>query len=267
MKNLNILTLLALSLFTASCSRYYYKPTGVNVPLLTKQGDVHLDVNGSFSSESYNNGNSYSTNIIGVEASGSPINYLGLMANYYSYNFSTAIPDPASGNVNARATLADFGVGGYYAAGGGKIKMVVDLYGGWGLGNIRSDINADVTRMFMQPGIGMRSPWFDVAFTPRIVSVGYHNFSSNGRSNTYLEQQGLIDYAGNRFDNRRYTFFEPTITMRAGYKFAKMQLQYVMSAPMTAKSWDHSPGRFSIGFYFSLEDVISTVRQANASVD
>lgn len=258
---LSILVLFGLSI--ASCTRYYYKPNGVNVPLLTDAGDVHVDVNGSFNSETYNNGNSNAMNIIGVEASGSPLKHLGLMANYYSYNYTTTQPDALNGNINASAYLVDFGVGGYYAVGGGKIKMVVDMYGGWGLGNIRSDINADVTRMFLQPGISMRSPWFDVAFAPRIVNLGYSNFNANGHDQAYLESRGLIEQSGSRIDQRRYTFFEPSITMRAGYKFAKVQLQYVLSAPMSAMSWHHSPGRFSVGFYFSVEDVVSTIRNAN----
>lgn len=263
MKNIYLSGLLLFTLSITSCTRYYYKPSGVNVPLLTNAGDVHLDVNGSFNSETYDNGNnSNSMNIIGVEASGSPINHLGLMANYYGYNFSTTSPDYANGNVNANANLFEFGVGGYYAAGGQKVKMVVDLYGGAGFGTIRSDINADVTRLFLQPGIGMRSHWFDVAFTPRLVNLSYSNFSANGRDYTYLRDRGLIDDGGTRIDGRSYVFFEPAITMRAGYKFAKVQFQYVLSAPMTAISWNTSPGRFSFGFYFSIEDVVSTIKEA-----
>lgn len=253
------------AIFITGCSRYYYKPNGVNVPLFTESGQFHLNINGSVSSESDANGTNTNTmNVFDFQGSVSPINHLDIIAGYSSYNYTTTVPNFSAGNVNATAGLAEAGVGGYYALGGQKVKMVVDFYGGWGVGKIQSDINANVNRLFFQPGIGMRSPWFDVAFNPRIVNLGFTNFDANGRDNLYLQSQGLIDATGVRFDTRRYTFFEPCFTLRAGYKFAKVQFQYVFSVPMSAMSWNSSPGRLSMGFYFGLEDLLDVVREGNA---
>lgn len=265
MKKTLILLSCVISLLTSSCSRYYYKPNGVNVPLLTDGGQYHLNLNGSSSSTSDgNNGaNTNNINIIDVQASISPIKHLGIMGGYTSYNYTTTAPDFAAGNVNARATLAEAGIGGYIAPGGNKVKMVADFYGGWGIGNISSDIDARVNRLFLQPGIGVRSPWFDASFNPRIVSLGFTSFNANGRDSFYLRNQGLIDAGGVRFDSRRYTFFEPCFTIRAGYKFAKVQFQYVFSVPMSAMSWNTSPGRFSVGFYLGIEDIVQMVREGN----
>lgn len=253
------------SIFITGCNRYYYKPNGVNVPLLTDGGQFHLNINGSVSSETDQNGaNTRTMNVLDFQGSVSPIKHLGIMAGHSSYQYSTTIPNFPSGNVNATAGLTEAAVGAYFAPGGQKVKMVVDFYGGWGFGNINSDINADVNRLFFQPGIGMRSPWVDVAFNPRIVNLGFTNFNANGRDDTYLRSQGLIDAGGIRFDQRRYTFFEPCFTVRAGYKFAKVQFQYVFSVPMSAISWNTSPGRLSMGFYFGLEDLLDVVREGNA---
>lgn len=263
MRSLYLITALLICFSISSCSRYYYKPNGVNVPMLTKAGDVHIDANGSLSSETINNGNTTnSMSIVDIKAAGSPVNHIGFMGGYSSYNFTTTTPDFTSGNVNARANLAEFGIGGYYAAGSKKVKMVVDLYGGVGFGSIKSDIEANVTRTFIQPGIGMHSPWFDVAFVPRIVNMKYSNFNALGRSEAYLEDKGLRNQYG-RIDGGTYTFFEPSITMRAGYKFAKIQFQYVLSIPTTAMQWNASPGRFSVGLHLSIEDIISTIREEN----
>ena len=264
MRNIYLIIIALSTLTLGSCSRYYYKPNGANVPLFTDGGQAHFNVAGSVNSDgtgTNNNGNSTgSVSVFDFQGAVSPVNHLGLIANYSTYNYTTTTLNPPPGDVNARAYLAELGVGGYYALGGRKVKMVVDLYAGGGIGAIRSDIDADVNRIFIQPGIGMRSPWFDVAFSPRIVNIGYNNFSDNGRGDAYLRSQGLLDGAG-RIDQRRYTFFEPCITMRAGYKFAKVQFQYVIAAPMTSISWNTSPGRFSFGFYFTLEDLISTIKE------
>ena len=262
MKPLYMLSSLLIVLSISSCTRYYYKPNGVNVPLLTKAGDVHIDANGSFNSETVNN-TTNNMSIVDIKASGSPVNHVGFMGGYSSYNYTTTTPDYSSGNVNAKANLAEIGIGGYYATGGKKIKMVVDLYGGVGFGNIKSDIEANVTRAFIQPGIGMRSPWFDVAFVPRIVNLKYSNFNDLGRSDAYLQENGLRNQYG-QIDGGTFTFFEPSITMRAGYKFAKVQFQYVLSVPTTAIQWYNSPGRLSVGLYFTLEDLISTIREENS---
>lgn len=261
MKHFIQLSLLATVLLISSCSRYYYKPNGVNVPQLTKAGQFHLTGTGSISSESDVNGTSTNTmSVTDIQASGSPLNHLGIMAGYSSYNYTTTVPDFASGNVNAKANLAEIGVGGYYAVGGERIKMVVDLYGGVGFGNIQSDIDANVTRMFLQPSIGMRSNWFDVAFAPRLVNLKFSDLNTKGRSMDYLIQQGLYIPGGTTIDGNNYTFFEPSLTMRAGYKFVKVQFQYVLSIPTTAIAWNHSPGRLSFGLHFALEDLLSTMK-------
>lgn len=263
MKKLLIVLCVMIALLTSSCNRYYYKPNGVNVPLLTDGGQYHLNVNGSSSSFTDNGTTTSNMNVIDIQGSVSPIKHLGIMGGYSGYNYTTTTPDLAAGNVNARASLAEAGIGAYYALGGEKVKMVVDFYGGWGMGNINSDIDARVNRLFFQPGIGVRSPWFDASFSPRIVNLGFSSFNDKGRDSFYLRNQGLIDAGGVRFDSRRYTFFEPSFTIRAGYKFAKVQFQYVLSVPMSAMSWNISPGRFSVGFYLGIEDIIEMVREGN----
>src|SRR5260221_6385437 len=104
----------------SSCSRYYYKPNAVNTPLFTEGGQAHLNLAGSFGgvSKEYD-GN---TSFFDVQGSVSPVNHLGIIANYSTYAYRADKPDAASGNVDANAHLLEAGIGGYYSK-GKKIKM------------------------------------------------------------------------------------------------------------------------------------------------
>ena len=242
----------------SSCSRYYYKPNAVNTPLFTEGGQAHLNVAGSFGgvSDEYD-GN---TSFVDLQGSVSPVNHLGIIANYSTYSFRPDQPDAANGNVDGKAHLLEAGVGGYYAK-GKKFKLVVDGYVGYGGGNIKSDVDMKVKRFFVQPGIGVHSPWFDAAFNLRISNVKYTDFNAKGRSIDYLQQQNLITSEGRRIDNNSYTFAEPSFTIRGGYKFAKIQLQMVLAQDLSNTRWNYNAARFSAGFYFSLEDVLEKSRE------
>lgn len=248
--------LLLSALTITSCSRYYYKPNGVNTPLFTGGNQGHLNLAGSIGSGD----NTGVTNFFDVQGSYSPINHLGIIANYSTYNYTPDNYDYANGRVDAHANLFEAGIGGYYAVGKKKVKMVADFYGGGGVGSIRSDVDMKVNRFFLQPGIGMRTPWVDVAFNLRYSNVKYRDFDANGRDDVYLKNQNLIDQRGRRMDANSYGFFEPAITVRAGYKFAKVQFQGVLSQNVNNVYWDYNPARFTVGFYLSVEEIFDIAK-------
>ena len=240
----------------SSCNRYYYKPNGVNAPLFTDGGQVHLNVAGSIGG----NGGDYDYEgtryVFDLQGSVSPIKHLGIIANYSTYGYTPDNPDVMNGNVDGKAHLLEFGVGGYYAK-GNKFKMVADCYVGYGTGQIRSDVDMRLKRFFIQPGIGVRSPAFDAAFNLRLISATYDHFNAKGMSNDYLMQQNLINSSGRRIDNTNYAFVEPSFTVRTGYKFLKVQLQMVFAQEITSVPWDYNPSRYTVGLYFSVEDAIA----------
>lgn len=201
------------------------------------------------------------TTFADLQASFSPIKHLGIIGNYSTYNYS-----PVSSTATpARAHLLEGGIGGYIPVGQRKVKMVAELYTGLGTGRLRSDVNMDVNRYFIQPGIGMRSPWVDAAFNLRWAFVNYSNLNDNGRGNQYLVDQQLMDMYGNRrIDKGSFTFVEPGITVRGGYKFIKVQLQMVTSLPVSAIAWNYDPVRFTVGLQFSAEDLADMIRESNA---
>lgn len=258
MKSFIALFFLCTVIILSGCSRYYYRPNAVNAPLFTEGGQARLNAAGSIGNVSDNDydGNTYFFN---AQAAVSPINHLGIIANYSAFSYRTDNTDEANGNVNASAHLLEGGIGGYYAK-GRKFKMVVDGYVGYGGGKIHSDVDMRMHRYFFQPGIGLRSPWFDAAFNLRISNVKYLDFDNKGRSNDYLEQRDLINSNGVRIDHRTYTFAEPAFTVRTGYKFAKAQFQVVFAQEMNNVPWRYNAASFSAGISFSVEEAFKATR-------
>lgn len=257
MKGINLYFVVAL-LFLSSCSRYYYKPNAINTPMFTDGMQGHLVAAGSIGGDGDDGDR---TTFADLQASFSPIKHLGIIGNYSTYNYS-----PVSSTATpARAHILEGGIGGYIPVGERKVKMVAELYTGIGTGKLRSDVDMDVNRYFIQPGIGMRSPWVDAAFNLRWAFVNFSNLDDNGRGNTYLVEQQLVDMYGNRrIDKGSYTFVEPGLTVRGGYKFIKVQLQMVTSLPVSAIAWNYDPVRFTVGLQLSAEDLADMIRESNA---
>lgn len=254
----NYLYLVASMLFLSSCSRYYYKPNAINTPMFTDGMQGHLVAAGSIGGELDDDDR---TTFGDIQASFSPIKHLGIIGNFSTYNYS-----PVSSTATpARAHLLEGGIGGYIPVGQGKVKMVAELYGGFGGGKLRSDVDMDIQRYFIQPGIGMRSPWVDAAFNLKWSFVNYSNLNDNGRGTQYLIDQQLMDmYGRNRIDQGSHTFFEPGFTVRGGYKFIKVQIQLAMSVAATPVAWNYDPMRFTVGLQFSAEDLADVIREGNA---
>ncbi|RYE22948.1 MAG: hypothetical protein EOP51_11930 [Sphingobacteriales bacterium] len=263
-RKLPLLLLAAASLFATSCNRYYYKPNAVNTPLFTDGGQAHLNAAGSIG----DGDGAGKTSFFDLQASYSPIKYLGIIGNYSTYSFTPDNYNFYSGNVAAKAHLVEAGIGGYYPVGDKKFKMVVEMYAGGGVGRLNSDVNMDVTKLFLQPGIGVTSPWFDAAFNMRVSNINYSNLDDNGRGDNYLLDRNLIDPNNNRhIDDGTFTFLEPSITVRVGYKFAKAQFQSVFSNSTSTFPWRYNGARFTAGFYFSLEGVIDAARENRSKGD
>jgi len=255
MKPILLNVLIVSTLFMTGCARYYYKPNTVNVPQFTDKGQVHLNVAGG--NQSLFDNDEYLT-FFDVQAAGSPVKHLGIMANYSTQTYHTNFPDFATGNVPARGYIAEAGIGAYSATGQRKSKLTTEIYVGYGVGHIVSDVNMKFSRVFVQPAIGVHSPWFDASFSPRLCYLSFSDFQTNGHDSTYLGANGLYNYQfGHSIADQSYMFIEPCITLRGGYKFIKIQLQGVVSLQTTNLPWSYHPSRFTAGLYFSLEEIIN----------
>ena len=243
--------LLLLLCCMCSCNRYYYKPNGVNAPLLTKAGDAHLSASATPDFA-----------FTDVQASYSPINHVGFIGNFSTFSYKAQNVDVASGNVDGRARLAELGAGYYYVA-PGKAKVVCDIYAGAGGGNMQSDVNMSFFRSFIQPGVGIRTPYFEFSLNYRMSAIRYSNLNTNGHDSGYLAQQNLIYGNNRRIDNTTYLFAEPAITFRGGYKFIKVQTQYVVANALSHVPWQYYNGLFNVGFSFELEELLKVINPAH----
>ena len=238
-----------------SCSRYYYKPNGVNAPLLTNANEAHFSANVS--------GDLAFTD---MQASYSPINHLGVIGNFSTYSYKATDADVSSGNVDARAHLAEMGAGYYYAT-KGDIKIVGEIYGGAGGGKLQSDVNMNFFRSFIQPGFGIRTPFFEFSINCRIADIRYSNLNANGHDSTYLAQQNLIYGSNKSITNTNYIFAEPAITFRGGYKFIMVQSQYVISNAISHVPWNYNGGLINVGLSFQLEDLLQVINHSKQKKD
>lgn len=251
----NLLPLLyVVTLMSSGCVRYYYKPNAVNTPLLTEKNQLQAAVAGSSSNNDANANKGRST-LVDVQAAWSPLKHVGVIANYSHFSFRPETPDFIHGNQEARAHVLEAGAGGYYALGRHKVKMVTELYLGGGGGSIRSDVNMRFYRLFVQGSIGMRTPWADIAFSPRISRVRYTDFDDGGHDMYYLWQQELTTQDGDRIDKHTYYFFEPCFTLRAGYKYAKVQVQCALADKISDVRWNYSVAWFTAGLYLGIDDL------------
>lgn len=246
-------SIVAICVLLGGCSRYYYQPNSVNAPMLSEQHDANIVVNGSWGDDDVN-GSVAKSHVINVQGAYSPLPYFGIIGGYtgFGYNIQND-PDPQTGRVDASAHLLEIGVGGYYPVYrmGTSMSLIADAYAGFGGGNLNSDVNMGVNRLFVQPGFSLRTPYGDVGVHARLSGLKFGSFDANGRSEEYINEQNLAGIT----DGRTY-FVEPAVTIRGGYKFIKIQLQHVWSAPTKTIPWNHNDNLTTIGLFFSIDDLM-----------
>jgi hypothetical protein len=216
MKKIMLCCAVALS----SCTTRLYVPNAVNAPLLAERGEVKINLTQN-----------------DLQFAFSPANNVGIIANGFFMTRTT------KNNYQHRGAMFEAGVGYYTTT---STKLSFEGFVGAGYGNVykqetvqdandndvTASFNATAMKFFIQPDFGFRSRVIDVALTPRIAFLKYGNFSQTN----YSEAQ-LADYklSGNNLTSGMYVFAEPALTLRAGYKFMKVQLQYGMSLNVTGK--------------------------------
>lgn len=236
-----------------SCSRYYYQPNAVHAPMLKEKNDLKIGINGNFGQEDFDNNESFSS-VVNFNAAYSPVKHLGIMTSFTNYRYNLDEENAASGEVDAHATLFEAGVGGYYPVVENEkgLKLVADTYIGYGGGKLKSDVNMNFDRIFIQPGINLTFPFFDVGLAGRFSGIKYKNFNNNGMSQDYLDEKRLLNIT-----DKRHFFFEPALTLRGGYKFIKAQFQVVKSVAFENVGWNYDDNMVTLGIQFSIEEFMN----------
>lgn len=224
----------------------YYAPTGGNSSLNanTKQGNYSVNsqrADDGYSSGSVNKVEVAATKNIGVI--GSYTHCSGYVNNgdslHPGWNTDKIVFETGAGYFNHFKSKA------YNALEGGKSRWIYDVYGGMGFGSIHSDISMNFFTPFVQPGIGFRTKVIEFGFNLRLRDVKFYDFNPHDRDNTYLTAQNLIG-----IDKGSYLFMEPIYTVKIGYKYIKMEIQYIYSIPLSSVSWRYSGSAHSLGLSF-----------------
>lgn len=102
-------------------------------------------------------------------------------------------------------------------------------------------VEADMFRWGIQPYIGYTSNYFEGVIAARLAGVNYS--SVKGQLTLNNIEQG--DYLRS---NSSQLFFEPSVTVRVGYKFIFFQLQDVASVNLTDSNFPDENNTFTVGF-------------------
>lgn len=237
--------LLSVLIGAASCNRHIYVPNTVNVPLLKEQHEFK----GSVSPTNY-------------QAAFAVSKHVAVMANgQYVFRFDP----PGVNNETDDLFLNDHtrggvieGAVGYFTPMDLKKRMIFDVFAGYGNGGFktltkgysnqstdRNDylLRSRFNKFFLQPSIGFVHPVVETAFSSRVSLVQFYQLYAGGKAfdNNSDRRANFL-----KIGDRVVPFFEPTFTVRVGYKYVKFQAQLQFSLLLN----DETYSGYEISEYF-----------------
>lgn len=261
MRKLIFLCLTAATGVLSSCSdvMHVYVPNTVNTPLLKEKNEIK----GSVSFSNYQAAYAV-TDHFGIMANGQYVNrsLLGMSEN-------EGEDDIIDGDV--RGGLFEVGAG-YFNAFDRRKRAIFEVYGGYGAGSFKTiddgyyhngsvgnktdyQVSTRFNKIFIQPAIGMSHKVVEASFASRISIIRFHD----PRMATFAFE-GNPEEAANFMDlNKKWVpFYEPTFTVRVGYKYVKALMQFTGSVPLIAQGYDDNyqysdyfqPVAFNVGVAF-----------------
>lgn len=225
---ITLASLAAVGILFSSC-KTVYAPNALNVPLFQEKGEVKATL---------------ATNNLQVAAAVSE--HIGIMANGFVNNHANS--DRSFKN---EGKGFEFGLGYFDHT---EERVTYETYAGMGWYNVRireSDntkmFDANATKYFVQPAIGWVSPFFEVAVSPRVSVIKYAKPDITGY--TLAEQKE--DYY-DIVDQKAHVFVEPTVILRSGYRFVKVQVQFGRSVKLSTNDIHHERSIGSLGVTFDI---------------
>jgi hypothetical protein len=209
---LKIVSVFSLSLLLQSCAMLYL-PNMANVPLLIEQGNLMISANTGFTG--YNFQGSYAINNM-----------------FFAYLNGAYAFDRGDSSFFNRSSLGEFGFG-YYKVLDPKKTVVFESSAGYGYasvddkglqGNFYGHISSNYHKFYIQPSIGASTDYFEAALTTRFTTLKYFNFKD------FVNPIQSKDYYPGVC-----AYIEPIATLRAGYKYVKLQIQVGFSLSIKNK--------------------------------
>lgn len=223
--------LLFAALFT-SC-KTVYQPNAINTPLFNNAGEFRATVDPA-----------------NVQLAYAVSDHGGIMVNGFRVKENTE-----DNNIRGKGGLVEVGFG-YYTR---FRPFVFETYFGGGLGAVHFDetrqenntttvrnFDANGMRFFIQPSFGLTSRYFDVAITPRFVMGKYYNVVTN------YSTQEQIDGHFYAVDRPFWMFIEPALTVRGGYEWIKLQVQFGLSQKINNEALSYKDSFLNVGLSFNI---------------
>lgn len=242
-KTLYFAIIIAFLFALQSCEIMYY-PNMQNVPLFKEKNEVRASLSAS-----------------NVQAAYSVTNNIGIMVNgqFGSRSWNTTSENPVKETkyeYSSNRLFAEGGVGYFMPV---STNGVFEIYGGAGAGKIdfkkeitetnyyeKYDLSANTMRFFIQPNIGYTNEVVDIAFSTRFAALKFYDLK-----NTFIKDD-LIDNDINDIDKPLYTFIEPAVTVRFGWKYIKFHTQVMMSLKTNYESLNYLPLSFNAGMHLNI---------------
>ena len=237
MKKLILFSVIIVVFIFNSCTTQMYVSNAVNAPLLKEKGEVQVNITQN-----------------DLQAAVALGKNFGVMANGFYMNYKTGETYKHSGYLGEAAI-------GYFKP--LKNNFVFEGFVGGGAGRVSKQqtfidnnnnsylayFDADATKMFIQPEFGYKTKYFDAIISSRISTVKYTSFSQQN----YPENELKNDYLdNNNLTGPMFMFAEPAVTIRGGYKFVKLQLQYGLTLNMTPNDIKQANNFSSLGLVINI---------------
>jgi hypothetical protein len=254
------MALSCLLIFSACTTQhYYYLQTPHQVPLFKEEKEVRLSGGGGMSS---------STNAKNLQAAGSITDQFAIAANYMDIKNSkeTTINGVRTNWWKGRYFEGMFG----YYKDFGKFG-IFETYAGYGSGaqehsyasedvdlyfpfipvptsTVMGSSKLNFNKYFVQPSYGISLDVVDIALSLRVSDV-FFNTIDNKVNSDYFAYKELED-----MNRRSFILFEPAITVRAGWKYVKGQIQYSYTGILAGAYFPYETYHFSMGLNFAFAE-------------
>lgn len=247
MKTVRLFLMAFMVLAFASCSRqvHTYVPNQANVPLLKEKNEFKANISLTNWQAAY----AVSDNIA-IMANGQYV-WRNLMFNGDDDDDDDLLLDPY-----VRGGLVE-GAVGFFKAVDSRKRAVFDVYAGYGNGAFKTlDNSGDSVRgntdyqirtrfhkFFIQPSFGLSHKVVEAAFSSRFSVVRFYDQTMGSKA--FLDNPNRRENFM-RLSDKAIPFFEPTFTVRVGYRYVKWHAQLLISVPIN----DEKYSGYDVSDYF-----------------
>lgn len=241
--------LLLITILIFGCGPKYYVPNSQNIPNMTTKGQTNLGI--AYNESEYTNG-------FEVQTAHAITNHIALQFNGdWVRNGKGGYFGEADDEYKATGHIVEIGAG-YF----NKIasNFVFETYGLLSFGKVELEsttsssgsnhFSANFNRLGIQPSISYNRKYFSYSISSRLAHLKYKNINGSNNSTdfdtSYLKA------------NNAFWLLEPALTIGAGTKNLKLQLQYVYSLNLTDSSFPQEKDIFSLGLKININPTKTT---------